>query len=110
MEVEIQIVRLSKQELEELIQKAVRVAIEEFSKSIYYKAEMLPEMLTTKDVAKFLNISVRTVQTYAANGMLPKVYIGNNNKIVRFKKESVLEFTKAYNNKAAVKNLKKTHF
>ena len=51
--------------------------------------EALPEILTAKDLAKALQISVKTIYSYVQRGIIPHMRIESN---VRFSKHQVLEW------------------
>jgi excisionase family DNA binding protein len=49
----------------------------------------LPEILTANDLAKALQISVKTIYAYVQRGLIPYIRIESN---VRFSKHQVLEW------------------
>ena len=49
----------------------------------------LTPLLTSQDVARFLGITVRSVQSYVASGALPCVHIGPAGRLVRFREQDV---------------------
>ena len=52
-------------------------------------ADMLPEMLTVKQVASYLNVSRNTVYNWTNSGELPSFKTGNTRRI---RKEILLEW------------------
>ena len=47
------------------------------------------ELLTAKDLAKMLRISVKTIYSYAERGLLPSLHIQSN---VRFRKSEIVKW------------------
>ncbi|MBW2031887.1 MAG: helix-turn-helix domain-containing protein [Deltaproteobacteria bacterium] len=47
---------------------------------------MMPEIMTTKEVAKYLKLHEMTILKHAATGKIPSVRIGN---VWRFNKEAI---------------------
>lgn len=54
--------------------------------SIYQKESIMPEILTTKEVAKYLKLHEITICKYAAEGKIPAIRIG---RVWRFDKEAI---------------------
>jgi excisionase family DNA binding protein len=59
------------------------------------------EIMTAKEVASFLRISVKTVYSYARRNMIPTYWKFQNN--VRFEKRQIVEWMKEYNQAAPLK-------
>jgi predicted DNA-binding transcriptional regulator AlpA len=60
------------------------------------------EIMTAKDVALFLKISVKTVYSYANRKMLPTYWKFQNN--VRFEKRQIIEWMKEHNQAIQIKS------
>ncbi|MDD5373589.1 MAG: hypothetical protein PHO62_09220 [Sulfurimonas sp.] len=63
-----------------------------------------PSLTTKKEVAKFLNVTPRTINNYISNGYLKENYhfLRKSDKIIVFIEEAILEF-RDYLNKGIVK-------
>jgi excisionase family DNA binding protein len=59
------------------------------------------EIMTAKEVASFLKISVKTVYSYARRNMLPTYWKFQNN--VRFERRQILEWMKTRNQATPLK-------
>ncbi len=85
MRIEIQ--NLNVDELQSLIEKSIRNALEQKEE----KKEPTTELLTRKEVAKFLGISLVTLNTWTKHGKLPALRIGTR---VRYNKADVISSLK----------------
>ena len=56
----------------------------------------MDNLLTTKEVAKYLNIKMRTLYAYIQSGYIPHIRI--NKKTVRFKLSTINEWLKTLEN------------
>jgi predicted site-specific integrase-resolvase len=59
------------------------------SAPILANVEALPEILTAKDLEKFLQIDVKTIYSYVQRGLIPYMRIQSN---IRFLKHQVLRW------------------
>ena len=59
--------------------------------------EMIPQMLTVRDVARLLNIHVNTVRRWGDQGLL-RAYRITNRGDRRFKREDIKQFLRELNN------------
>ncbi len=75
---------ITKDELRTLIQDSISAALATMPKD--ERRDDLPEWLTRKQVADYLNCSVATVDNYSREGLLQKVHV---NGLPRFKREQV---------------------
>ncbi len=81
----IMFVSISIDELQTLIIDSVNACLKFHLKKVKGKDE-LPELLTRKQVAAYLSVSLRTVDNLARDGLLQKHYILGS---TRFKREEV---------------------
>lgn len=82
---EIVLLSIPKDELETLIINSVNACLK-FHLPKQEEAAALPELLTRKQVAEYLSISLTTVDTLARDGILKKHFVGGS---PRFKRNEV---------------------
>lgn len=72
----------TKQELKQLFEEVVKVQLEKH----FSKEEADTKLLTRKDVAELLQISLPTLNTYTKEGIIPATRIGS---MIRYKKSDI---------------------
>jgi hypothetical protein len=85
-----ELVITTKDELRTLIKDSISAALATMPKD--ERRDDLPEWLTRKQVADYLNCSLATVDNYSREGLLIKVHV---NGLPRFKREQVRQALEA---------------
>jgi len=89
------ILNLSLQELEEIIQRSVETALRRVATESDNENKV-DHMLTRKEVAKMLSLSLPTLTKYVKQGKIPAHRIGNR---ILFKKTEIIESLKEVQNR-----------
>lgn len=98
MSKEIILVSIPKEELQTLIIDSVKACLK-FNIPKLEADELLPELMTRKQVADYLSISLTTVDTLTRDGTLKKYFIGGSPRFKREEVRAVADTWKPYNRK-----------
>jgi hypothetical protein len=86
------LVTLTAEDLTRIIERAIDERIAPLREAIS-KGEELPELMTRRQVAEYLAITVQTVDNFTRQGLLKKHYL---NGLPRFKRDEVRAAAAAY--------------
>lgn len=88
---EIRLTKMNLEQLKGLITNVAQKIIEETN--TLKKAQDLPELMTQKQVAKYYQVTVKTVSNWESAGLLKRVILKNTSSF-RYRKTDVLNLKK----------------